>query len=62
MNALAHRYSRAVVMIPCTIVSGGLMYLMFAATTVAGTVVFAILYGFFSGGCELMDFSPKVGG
>lgn len=49
-NFLGDYFGPFNVMIPCTIVSGGLMYLMFAATTVAGTVVFAILYGFFSGG------------
>ncbi|EIW75911.1 MFS general substrate transporter [Coniophora puteana RWD-64-598 SS2] len=38
------------VMIPCTIISGGIMWLIFSATTVGGTVAFGILYGFFSGG------------
>ncbi|KAH7915578.1 MFS general substrate transporter [Hygrophoropsis aurantiaca] len=37
------------VMIPCTVISGGLMFLMFAATDLNGTVAFGILYGFFSG-------------
>jgi len=40
-----------IVMIPCGILSGGIIFLMFTATGVAGTVVFGILYGFFSGGC-----------
>ncbi|KAG0699131.1 MFS general substrate transporter [Suillus ampliporus] len=38
------------VMIPCTIMSGGLLFLMFAATNLGGTIAFGILYGFFSGG------------
>ncbi|KAG1724358.1 major facilitator superfamily domain-containing protein [Suillus lakei] len=38
------------VMIPCTVISGGLVFLMFAATNLGGTVAFGILYGFFSGG------------
>ncbi|KAG1744490.1 MFS general substrate transporter [Suillus occidentalis] len=38
------------VMIPCTIISGGLLFLMFAATNLGGTIAFGILYGFFSGG------------
>ncbi|KAH7922546.1 MFS general substrate transporter [Leucogyrophana mollusca] len=37
------------VMIPCTVIAGGLMFLMFAATSLSGTVAFGILYGFFSG-------------
>lgn len=39
------------VMIPCTVISGGLLFLMFAATNLGGTIAFGILYGFFSGGC-----------
>ncbi|KAJ8586712.1 MFS general substrate transporter [Rhizopogon salebrosus TDB-379] len=38
------------VMIPCTVISGGLIFLMFAATNLGGTIAFGILYGFFSGG------------
>lgn len=38
------------VMIPCTVISGGLLFLMFAATNLGGTIAFGILYGFFSGG------------
>lgn len=38
------------VMIPCTVISGGLLFLMFAATDLGGTIAFGILYGFFSGG------------
>ncbi|KAH7890446.1 MFS general substrate transporter [Phlebopus sp. FC_14] len=49
-NFLGDYFGPFNVMIPCTIISGGLMFLMFAATNVAGTVVFGILYGFFSGG------------
>lgn len=49
-NFLGDYFGPFNIMIPCTIISGGLIYLMFAATGVAGTVVFGILYGFFSGG------------
>ncbi|KAL4063776.1 MFS general substrate transporter [Scleroderma citrinum] len=49
-NFLGDYFGPFNVMIPCTILSGGLMYLMFAATGVAGTIVFGILYGFVSGG------------
>ncbi|KAG6334754.1 hypothetical protein ID866_4331 [Astraeus odoratus] len=49
-NFLGDYFGPFNVMIPCTALSGGLMFLMFGATGVAGTVVFGILYGFFSGG------------
>ncbi|KAG2358400.1 major facilitator superfamily domain-containing protein [Suillus spraguei] len=38
------------VAIPCAVISGGLLFLMFAATDLGGTIAFGILYGFFSGG------------
>ncbi|EGN91613.1 hypothetical protein SERLA73DRAFT_118356 [Serpula lacrymans var. lacrymans S7.3] len=49
-NFLADSWGPFNVMIPCTIVSGGLIFLMFVAHTVGGAVAFGILYGFFSGG------------
>ncbi|KAF9240049.1 MFS general substrate transporter [Melanogaster broomeanus] len=49
-NFLADHFGPFNVMIPCTLVSAGIMFLMFAATSAAGTIVFGILYGFFSGG------------
>ncbi|KAH0578997.1 hypothetical protein H2248_003174 [Termitomyces sp. 'cryptogamus'] len=38
------------VMIPISIISGSLVFAMFGATSIGGTVVFGIFYGFFSGG------------
>ncbi|KAK7059614.1 MFS general substrate transporter [Favolaschia claudopus] len=38
------------VLIPMTIISGGLAFAFLGATSNAGLIVFAILYGFFSGG------------
>ncbi|KAF8841531.1 MFS general substrate transporter [Paxillus ammoniavirescens] len=49
-NFLGDYYGPFNVMIPCTLISAGIVFLMFAATSVSGTVVFGILYGFFSGG------------
>ncbi len=42
--------SSSLVMIPVTVISGVLIFAMFGATNSAGMIVFAILYGFFSGG------------
>ncbi|KAI6037517.1 MFS general substrate transporter [Pisolithus marmoratus] len=49
-NFLGDYFGPFNIMIPCTLVSGCLIYLMLAATGMAGVVVFGILYGFFSGG------------
>lgn len=38
-------------MIPVTAISGCLIFAMFGATNEIGLVLFAIVYGFFSGGC-----------
>ena len=43
-------HARAV-LIPMTAVSGCLIFAMFGATSPGALVAFAILYGFFSGGC-----------
>src|SRR5882757_9844645 len=50
-----------VVMIPCTVISGGLFFLMFAATNLGGTIGFGILYGFFSGGCASRSLRNAIG-
>ncbi|KAF4585078.1 hypothetical protein EYR40_001914 [Pleurotus pulmonarius] len=49
-NFLADKYGPFNVMIPSTIISGGLIYAMFGASTTGGIIAFAIFYGFFSGG------------
>ncbi|KAI0711321.1 major facilitator superfamily domain-containing protein [Earliella scabrosa] len=50
LNFLADQYGRFNIACPTAFISTGLVFLMFAATTTGGTVLFAILYGFFSGG------------
>lgn len=39
-------------MLPFTALSCGLIFAMLGASHVGGMVIFALLYGFFSGGCE----------
>lgn len=48
-NLLADRYGVFNIMIPSTMITAGLVFALLGATTTAGTVVFGILYGFFSG-------------
>ncbi|KAL0958740.1 hypothetical protein HGRIS_014066 [Hohenbuehelia grisea] len=55
-NFLADKYGPFNVMIPSTVISGGLVYAMFGASSQAGLVTFAIFYGFFSGGCECFSY------
>lgn len=43
-------------MIPCTVISGALIFAMFGATSVAGMTSFAVFYGVFSGVCEYYSF------
>ena len=57
LGTLTHsRHTRAV-LIPMTAVSGCLIFAMFGATSPGALVAFAILYGFFSGGCACAFFS-----
>ena len=44
----------SIVLVPCTFISGGLVWAMFGAKNIAGVIVFGILYGFFSGGCKFV--------
>ncbi|KAI0765381.1 MFS general substrate transporter [Fomes fomentarius] len=53
LNFLADQYGRFNIACPTAFITSGLVFLMFRATTVGGTIAFAILYGFFSGGCEV---------
>ena len=45
--------SSLIVLLTFTVISGGLMFAMFGATSNGAIIVFAILYGFFSGACKL---------
>ncbi|KAF8880532.1 major facilitator superfamily domain-containing protein [Infundibulicybe gibba] len=49
-NFAADFYGPFNVMIPSALISGGLIFAMFGATSIAGVTVFAVFYGFFSGG------------
>ena len=61
LNFLADQYGRFNIACPTAFITTGLVFLMFRATTVGGTIAFAILYGFFSGGCEcLLVFQPRA--
>jgi hypothetical protein len=51
-NMLASRIGVFNVVIPCVAISGILVFCSLAVKDVAGTVVFALLYGFFSGACK----------
>lgn len=59
LNFLADHYGRFNIACPTAFITTGLVFLMFRATTVGGTIAFAILYGFFSGGCECLKVSPS---
>ncbi|KAI0827057.1 major facilitator superfamily domain-containing protein [Trametes gibbosa] len=50
LNFLADQYGQFNITCPVSIISAGLVFMMFGATTPAGVILFAILYGFFSGG------------
>lgn len=43
--------------VPATIISGIMIFVMFAATNVAGVVCVGVFYGFFSGVCEYVPFA-----
>jgi MFS family permease len=49
-NFVAQRWGNHNVMIPCTLITGALVWSFLGATHVSGVVLFAIFYGFFSGG------------
>ena len=40
---------------PVALISGALIFAMFGASSTAGAIIFAIFYGFFSGGCEKLS-------
>ncbi|KAJ3509211.1 hypothetical protein NLJ89_g5344 [Agrocybe chaxingu] len=59
-NLLADSYGPLNVMIASSVLSAGLIFALFGATSVAGVTVFGIFYGFFSGGCISIA-APAVG-
>ncbi|KAI0711315.1 major facilitator superfamily domain-containing protein [Earliella scabrosa] len=50
LNFAADHVGQFNVTCPVSVISAGLVFVMFAATTTDGVIAFAILYGFFSGG------------
>ncbi|PPR01202.1 hypothetical protein CVT26_016083 [Gymnopilus dilepis] len=59
-NFLADFYGPLNVMIPSAVISAGLIFGLFGATSVLGVTLFAIFYGFFSGGLISIA-APAVG-
>ena len=51
-NAMSDRVGTLTMLTPLAAVAGALIFVMFAATTPGAVIVFAILYGAFSGGCK----------
>ncbi|KAF9460383.1 major facilitator superfamily domain-containing protein [Collybia nuda] len=58
-NMLATRIGVFNVIVPCVAASAILVYCSLAIKDVAGTIIFALLYGFFSGACNLLP--PMIG-
>ncbi|KAJ3511804.1 hypothetical protein NLJ89_g3887 [Agrocybe chaxingu] len=48
-NMLVYRFGAFNVIIPCVFVASVLVFCTLAVTTASGTIIFAVLYGFFSG-------------
>ena len=51
---LVPRFGVYNIMIPCVIICGCLVFCVLALKTIASTIVFAILYGFFTGTCAFI--------
>jgi hypothetical protein len=51
-NLLADKLGAFNVVFPCVFMSSILVFCTLAVEDAAGTMIFAILYGFFSGACE----------
>jgi predicted MFS family arabinose efflux permease len=49
-NFVAQKWGNHNVIIPCTFLTGALVWAFMGATDIAGVIVFTIFYGFFSGG------------
>jgi predicted MFS family arabinose efflux permease len=59
-NFVADHYGPMNVLIPSGLISAGLIFAMFGATSVAGVATFGVFYGFFSGGMVSLV-APAVG-
>ena len=55
-NLLAEKIGIFNTLVPITAITGILVFAIFGITEAAGTVVFAVLYGFFSGSCMYSPF------
>lgn len=53
-NAIADRVGNFTTLVPIWACTSALVFVMFAATNTGAVIVFAILYGAFSGACELV--------
>lgn len=58
LDVQATEACKCTVLIPSGLISAGLIFAMFGATSVAGVATFGVFYGFFSGGSELIDVGP----
>ena len=57
-NYFADKYGPFNTVLPVTFACAVLLFALFGITTLAGTVVFAILFGFFSGACQSPSIDP----
>lgn len=48
---IADRVGLFNVAVPVSFITGALIFVMFGATSTGAVIIFAILYGFFSGSC-----------
>lgn len=51
-NLLVGRFGAFNVIVPCVYLASILIFCTLAVVNIEGTMIFAILYGFFSGACE----------
>lgn len=54
-NLFVYRFGVYNVIIPCVFIAAILVFCTLAVDTAVGTMVFAVLYGFFSGACEFTN-------
>jgi hypothetical protein len=59
-NLLVYRLGAFNVIAPCVLFASVLVFCTLAIKDVAGTMIFAILYGFFSGSCKWIPTSSNV--
>jgi hypothetical protein len=58
-NLLADKYGHLNALSTVAVCSGVLAFVMFAIKNVASVIIFAMLYGFFSGACESQFLGPR---